>query len=208
MQKLSSVLLSAFALLTASAGLRAQTATTGVISGTVSDTSSAVVPGASLELEQAGTGVRQAQTTNEAGQYVFSNVAPGLYKITVTKTGFRTAALTQIQVEVAKSYIQEFHLELGAVAERIDVIAQGKIELQTADATAAMSFPANRRCCCRPPAGQNERCSLAAGRDVTGEVTEAQRPEHLSVDGITHQPVGGSGTYVPGLESVEEFRVG
>src|SRR5262249_14310241 len=131
---------------------------------------------------------------------------------TVTKMGFRTAALAQIQVEVAKSYIQEFHLELGAVAERIDVVAQGKVELQTADATVG-NVLSGKSLLLLPTFTRraNELLTVQPGVMPSGEVTGARSDQStFSVDGIdaTNQ-WGDPGTYVYlGLESVEEFRVG
>jgi protocatechuate 3,4-dioxygenase beta subunit len=82
----------AFCILLAAVGtLHAQTATTGLITGTVTDSSGAVIPGAAIELENLGTSARYAQVTNESGHYTFPNLPPGPYRLKATQAGFRTA---------------------------------------------------------------------------------------------------------------------
>ena len=135
MQRLLFVGLATCAFLAAVVPLQAQTANTAAISGVVTDATGGVVPGASVELVETGTGLARSQTTNEAGQYVFPNVSPGRYKVTATKTGFRAAAVADFKVEVAKSYVQNFRLEVGAVEQAIEVVAEARAELRTVDAT-------------------------------------------------------------------------
>jgi hypothetical protein len=115
--------------------LKAQTANSGVISGTVTDAAGAVVPGVVVQSVEAATGIRHSATANEAGQYVFLNVASGRYTLTVSKPGFRDAELAELVVEVAKSYVQNFTLEVGEINQSIQVTATAAVELQTADAT-------------------------------------------------------------------------
>jgi hypothetical protein len=135
MQRLNRSLLVLCNLLVASATLDAQTANTATVSGAVTDSTGGVVPGAQVELLDAGTGVRRSQTSNDAGQYVFPSISPGRYKVTVIKTGFRGATVPDLRVEVAKSYVQDFRLEVGAIEQAVEVVAGARVELQTADAT-------------------------------------------------------------------------
>src|SRR5581483_9163009 len=60
----------------------------GAISGTVTDSSGAVVTGANVTITSVGTGAARTTTTNETGFYVVSNLAPGDYEITVAAKGF------------------------------------------------------------------------------------------------------------------------
>jgi hypothetical protein len=83
-------------LFVAASALQAQTATTGVISGTVSDSSGAVAPGAVVEAQHLGTNALQTQTTNESGHYIFSNLSPGPYRLTATQIGFRAATVPEV----------------------------------------------------------------------------------------------------------------
>jgi len=112
----------------------AQTATSGAVVGTVTDQSGAVVPAASVELKDVATGVVRREETNGAGQYTFTNVSPGMYTATVTAKGFRQEVVTGIKVEVAKSSLVDVSLQLGAVAESVQVEAGARAELQTFNA--------------------------------------------------------------------------
>src|SRR5215475_11454730 len=71
----------------------AQTATSR-ITGTVSDASGALVPGAMVTAKNEATGVTYTQTTTEAGLYGFPSVPVGIYAITSTLPGFKTANRT------------------------------------------------------------------------------------------------------------------
>src|SRR5262245_64357560 len=68
--------------------MRGQSTSTGTVSGQVTDQQNAAVSGASVTLRDVTTNAEQKTVTNEAGRYTFVNVHPGLYDMTVTKTGF------------------------------------------------------------------------------------------------------------------------
>jgi len=193
--------------------LRGQTATSGLVRGTVTDATGGVVPGATVELAEVSTGFVQKQVTNEVGQYIFPNVKPGDYNLTITAAGFRAFRVERLRVEVTKSYQQDARLELGEVSETVTVEAETRIELQTVDATlgnvisvkALPALPIFTR-------QVNELLTIQPGSTPAGEVTGARRDQStFSLDGldVTNQSVGGTGTYMYlGVHSVEEFRVG
>jgi len=81
--------------------------------GTVTDPQQAAVEGATVELRNVGTNEVRTQTTNSAGQYSVPGVTPGVYKISVTRTGFRSHTVDNFRVDVNKSYTLDFKLELG-----------------------------------------------------------------------------------------------
>src|SRR5215468_8732929 len=118
----------------------AQTSTSGAVIGTVTDPSGAAVPSASVILTQMGTNVTAATTTDALGRYAFPAVNPGTYTLKCLAKGFRTASLTQIQVDVLKTFTSDIKLELGSAAETIEVVASTGAELQTADASIGTTF--------------------------------------------------------------------
>src|SRR5260370_21304519 len=67
----------------------AQSATSGAVSGTVTDPSGAVVPLATVELTSTDTNALQTMPTNASGQYTFTGVRPGAAKTTVQIAAFR-----------------------------------------------------------------------------------------------------------------------
>ncbi|MDE0124977.1 MAG: TonB-dependent receptor [Bryobacterales bacterium] len=120
------------ALLACSATLIAQV-DTGVLNGTVSDGSGAVIPGANVEVLNTATNYRLTRETNASGLYVSPPLPPGPYRITVSTEGFRTAA-KEVALNLSERIAVDFELEVGAVAESIDVEAIGTV-LQTETAT-------------------------------------------------------------------------
>src|SRR5579884_735872 len=112
----------------------AQTASTATVLGVVTDPSGAVIGGASVTLVNQGTGVTQTTTANAAGQYTFPSVNPGTYTVKVTMQGFRTATVSNLVVNVAKSYQVNFRLVLGEVSQTVQVQATAAVQLQTTNA--------------------------------------------------------------------------
>jgi Carboxypeptidase regulatory-like domain len=115
--------------------LYSQSTSSGAVTGTVTDPSGAVVPAATVTLTNHGTNASQTATTDGSGRYNFPAVDPGTYSLRVSGKGFRTMVVTGLQVEVAKSNNVDVRLELGQVAETVEVSASGMTELQTQDAT-------------------------------------------------------------------------
>lgn len=194
--------------------LPAQTATTGFVTGTVSDASGGAVPGASAELKDARTGIVVTKQTNAAGQYVFPNLLPGDYELKVTAAGFRAAVLGGLKVEVTKSYVHNVTLEVGQVTESVVVSAsETVVELQTVDATVGNVINARQLPDLPSFTRQvNELLTLQPGATPNGEIAGARADQStFSLDGIdvTNQSIGGLATWMyMSVEGVEEVRVG
>src|SRR5439155_9845871 len=113
---------------------QAQTAATASIVGKVTDRQGARVPGAAVELIDTTTNQAHTQTTREDGEYLFPSVLPGVYRITVTKQGFRQAVISSLKVDVGKSHTANVALGVGEISAVVEVSAVG-VELQRLDAT-------------------------------------------------------------------------
>ena len=100
--------------------------TIGSVNGTISDTTGAVVPGTSVTLSNAGTGVEVTTQTNASGFFVFVNVQPGNYDLVAEQTGFKTVLLPTFNVGVNQTVTQNLSLEVGDVTETIEVMAQAE----------------------------------------------------------------------------------
>lgn len=198
----------------------AQTATSTVL-GTVTDPQDAVVMGAQVKLEAKAVNVSLTQTSNASGQYVFANLVPGSYTISVALDGFRTASVSDFRVEVAKSYTIDFKLELGQLSDVITVESSKIVsELQTTDATVgnvisgnllpkmpALTRQVNELLALQPMAVAFSQ-TAADGGQVAGSRNDQST---FTLDGIdvTNNSIGGNNTLIPlGIDGVEEFRVG
>src|SRR2546423_7548577 len=72
--------------------------TYATVSGTVADSSGAVLPGVSLTATNNATGVVTTVVSNEAGAYNFASLLPGVYKVSAELPGFQTRSYTDVQL--------------------------------------------------------------------------------------------------------------
>ena len=120
------------------------------VAGRITDGSGAALPGSTIVLVNAGTGIKTVVTSNEEGLYAIPLVPPGSYTLSVELAGFRTAKRTGINLEVQQVARIDFTLELGGLAETVDVGAP-LAESQTSslghviDNTRIIELPLNGR---------------------------------------------------------------
>src|SRR5947208_4135991 len=96
---------------------------TAQISGTVSDQTGAVLPGAEITATQTDTGVARMTVSNETGSYVLPNLPLGPYRVEVALPGFRTFVQTGVVLQVNSSPVVNARLEVGQVTEQVEVQA-------------------------------------------------------------------------------------
>ncbi|HKU24857.1 MAG TPA: carboxypeptidase-like regulatory domain-containing protein, partial [Candidatus Sulfotelmatobacter sp.] len=113
--------------------LCAQSTNTGTIVGTITDATGAVVNDATVTLTDTSTKDTRNKTTNQAGRYVFVDVNPGTYNISISKQGFSTSKTTTT-VSVGLSVTVNMALQVGGSNVVVEVTAAGN-ELQTMNAT-------------------------------------------------------------------------
>jgi hypothetical protein len=114
---------------------RGQGSSTATVTGTVTDQKGAAVPGATIELLNTATNESRTQTTNDSGYYTFVSVPPGSYKVVFKKDGFRTTTMGPLDAQVGKSLTANVQLEIGTMAQTVEVIAGAGVELQTMDSS-------------------------------------------------------------------------
>ena len=210
--------------------VQAQTASSGRVSGTVTDPTGAVIPGATVEISNASTGVSRTVETNAVGIFVIPDVPAGTYTVSVKSAGFRTTTMTGVKVDAAKSFNLDFQLELGQTTEVVEVESVGTIELQTTDATvgsviggeALLRLPTINRSVTglllrQPLVQPGEGVSEIFGGQVAG--ARSDQSTFLLDGGESTSNVEGTGGYNTGqdgvpqamiptpAESIEEFRV-
>jgi hypothetical protein len=96
----------------------------GSIVGTVTDPSTAAIPGVKLEVRNAATGAVYTAETNETGQYSAPNLPAGPYIITFEANGFKKLVRSNLEVRVADTLRVDVRLEVGAVTESIEISAE------------------------------------------------------------------------------------
>jgi hypothetical protein len=111
----------------------AQSTASGTVSGQVTDPSDAVIPGATVTLVDTATKTTRDTTTNDAGRYVFVNVAPGTYEIRVTKVGFAQTVISRQNVQIGSVTNASVTMKVGATSETVEVTT-APTELQTMNA--------------------------------------------------------------------------
>jgi hypothetical protein len=120
MIRMRTILVLALAVLFLTATAWAQ-ATTGTLTGTVTDPNGASIPNAKVTALNTGTGQEAKTTTNDLGLYRFVDQQPGMYSVTVEATGFRRAALSPQRLVVADTLRLDVTLEIGALTETVTV---------------------------------------------------------------------------------------
>src|SRR3984885_3426381 len=95
--------------------------TAGRVLGSVSDPSGAAVTGASVIVTDVERGTSRTLTTDQAGEYVAADLAPGTYKIHVEAKGFKSVERPNVVIEVATDVRADFALQTGNVSEVVTV---------------------------------------------------------------------------------------
>ncbi|CAN5614573.1 hypothetical protein BH10ACI3_BH10ACI3_00860 [soil metagenome] len=109
------------------------------VQGTVTDSVGGTVAGAKVTLTNKETSRSQETQSSDAGFYRFTNLAPGLYSITVEQQGFKKRVVEDVKVEAEALNGQDVTLETGGVSETVTVQAED-VGLQTEDANIRRSI--------------------------------------------------------------------
>ncbi len=111
----------------------AQTGTAGLV-GEVTDTQKQVIPGAMVSATNVGTSATFTTVTDERGNFRFANVQPGVYTLRVELSGFKTAVVERVNLQVDSVTRQSVVLELGGITETVQVVSE-TTRLNTTDAS-------------------------------------------------------------------------
>ncbi|MEZ5356782.1 MAG: carboxypeptidase-like regulatory domain-containing protein [Bryobacteraceae bacterium] len=195
------------------------------LQGTVTDSTEAVVAGASVRLTNSDTGVSVARTSAENGRFLFDFVEPGNYEVSVELEGFNKYVQQNIRVQVRADVTINPILKLGALVETVTVQA-APVEVQFNTSTMALTvdrkmltdLPVLARnpftLALLDPAVVNRYTSNLATRnpfymwsssslDVGGNTT---RRNDLQLDGAPLQ-LGWKGSYAPPMDATQEVTV-
>src|SRR5437773_2685907 len=97
----------------------AQVRDTASLFGTITDSQSAVVPGATVTINNAATGVSRSVVTDNSGGYVFSLLPVGSYHLAVERPGFRKYEHRNILLQANENVRVDAALEIGNVQETV-----------------------------------------------------------------------------------------
>ena len=202
--------------------------TLGEIAGEVKDASGAVVPNASVTATNTGTNVARTASSNDAGLYTFPALVPGVYSVKVEASGFRPVTKTKVELQVQGSMRVDFTLEVGQVAETIEVT--GAAALMTTENATVGTVIENRRILELPLNGRNFLQLVALSPNVTygfatpGQVGGRQGGDRggqnislmgmrgtwnrFTLDGVENTDVNFN-LYVmlPSIDALQEFKV-
>jgi len=96
----------------------------GSITGTIKDSQGGVIPAAAVVAVDQATALRQTTTTSTEGNFIFPELPPGTYTVTVEVKGFKKSESKDIVVPVAtKVGVGDIVLEVGSTAETITIEA-------------------------------------------------------------------------------------
>lgn len=209
--------------LAASSTLSAQSIYGG-LRGLVSDTSGAAMANAKVTLTNEGTSdVRTIQTSNE-GEYVFSQVVPGRYKVSVEFQGFKKFERTGVNVETQQQLTVDVKMEVGNVNESVQVSEEVPL-IETATASQGQVID-RQKLVDLPNLGRNPYMfsrlapnvqqvgnpAYARMQDQSGssQISIAGGPvrgNNYLLDGVAITDMGNRAIIIASLESVQEMKV-
>jgi len=191
----------------------------GIISGTVRDSSGAVLPAATVTVTNVDTSVTKSLATNDAGVYSATNLIPGVYKVEASLSGFKTAVAEGIALEVNAHPRVDVVLQVGPTAEAVNVIAEAPL-LQTEQTNLGQTvtqkqieqLPTGRNLFSLIPlaAGVSQQAACDGCGNNGNLRINGDRPRNQDyiLDGTTiTQPVFGGQAFNPAVDSIQEFRM-
>ena len=137
------------------------------ITGTVSDSSGAILTSATIVAVSATTNQNRRATTNDTGNYSLPFLAPGIYDVRVENAGFKASTRKGVDLQIGAVARIDFKLEVGEVTQQIEVT--GGAPLLTTETTALGTVIENRRIVELPLNGRNYLQLVTLSPNVTTE---------------------------------------
>ncbi len=204
----------------------AQGTDTALVRGTVSDPSSASIPGATVTMTNDGTKISAKATTDQLGRYIFEILKPASYTATVQAQGFKTEVRKNIVLRVGDQTDIDFTLQVGQTTQTVEVTSAAPL-LNTV--SAALGTEVTNRYIIEMPLFDRDISGLSylapgitevAGGSIgmlggTVFASNGQRyaTAEIRVDGaLATNPEGGEGgttnsQYKPPVEALQEFKL-
>ncbi len=186
----------------------------GTVTGQVTDTAGAALPGATVTATSTVIGFSRTTVTAADGGFTIPSVPPGRYEIRIVLAGFRPLTRAAVQVATGETIHLDLHLDVGGVAEAVTVTADAPLLRsqtsglgQVIDTRKIAGLPLNGRSFLSlvglapgvafPPSSAVPR--INGGRPRTNEYL---------FDGISVlQPEPGQVAFFPNIDAIQEFKV-
>ena len=203
----------------------------GVITGTVMDTTGAVIPGAEVSIREVNTGITVAKQTNASGVYVSGPLKVGVYEVSVSTEGFKRSVKSGVEIHAGDRIGMNFEMEVGNVVEVIEVTGATPL-LETESATLAYTvereqiedLPISGRnyqslaqltAGVAPEIGGRDRGPLGDARLGGGFVSHGQgsQQNNYLIDGVDNnstvmgQQDRKAQAMIPSMDAVQEFKI-
>lgn len=185
------------------------------ITGVVTDQSGAVIPDATVTLQNPQTGVTYRTVTNAAGSYTLNEVKPGPgYQVRFEHAGFNSVMVAGLYLNVDATRTQDAHLTVGNTQQTVQVSAANQdVTLDTTDATVGNNFQVQflNELPIQIRSNPSALFTQQPGVTLDGAVTGARvDQDNVSVDGldVNDLATGNFGSIVANapVDSVQEFR--
>jgi hypothetical protein len=187
------------------------------MTGTVTDTSGAVIPGVAVIATNVDTKVETPGTTNDIGLFRILNLQVGHYSLSFRKDGFQTLDRTGITLTISQVAEIDVTMKVGAVAQTVEVNAQAPVlQSQTSDTGGTMTLQAYRALPLSIDGGRDIMAFAFAvtpgveGNSWTTYISGTQAfSNEVLIDGTLAQEseTGQLLESEPPMEAVQEFRV-
>lgn len=196
----------------------------GTVSGTLTDTSGAVVQGAKVTLLDEQKGYQFTTSSDKDGRYLFASIPPGMYSVAAEMSGFEKTVRTHLTLNVSENASANITMKVAAATQTVEVTAEAK-SVDTQDATTGQVV--DRRFINDLPiidrsvteltyltAGvtdMDDQCHNCGGTNFVSNGSRGASADIL-MDGASvtnFEPNGGvtQAVYTPSPEAVEEFKV-
>src|SRR5512134_1246716 len=113
---------------------------TSSISGVVQDSAGGFIPGASIIVTSVATGTKYNAITNSSGEFTVPALPPGTYTVSVSLQGFKTAVITDVRVQPGVPAAVKATLEVGVIAETVQVTGASSELVNTRTATVSSTL--------------------------------------------------------------------
>jgi hypothetical protein len=197
---------------------------TGQLTGTIVDPNNASIPNAKIKLINQSTTQSRDLTTKDSGDFAFTLLPPGSYKLEVTANGFNTVQIDDLRINITQTTSITVHLDPAAVASTVTVNADAPLVQQESSQVGRVIEGNTIRQLPLPTrnfqqlltlspgtsAGVSNNTDLGRGDSIITVNGQRTTSNNVRINGIDANAVGTNGTpniAAPASDSLQEFIV-